>query len=598
MKLRRIVPSEFLKARLSRRIVSWIFLSIVLIEAVILVPSVYRRERELLSYLRSQSAAQASGLIDSLVLDQLSDAALLSALQNIRRNPIVRGGALYSETGDLIGVFGQPPTLTIDQIQGGRQDRYWRRQGYYDALWAMSPLTGRYILVIRHDASWVQREFFAFIGRITALVLIIAVFVTLATMIGLEQILIQPIMQLRQDLLKAGAAIQADADTQALAFASLADSRDDELGDVMAAFEQMFGQIKAAIASRQASETRFRTLVEQAADAFFVIDAAGQLIDVNQEACRSLGYSRDQLLCFNIFEFHLGLAEADFQQLWDSLQPGQPVDFEGQHRRHDGSLFPVEVRVGMMALGNQRYLLALARDITQRKKAEAMVARLAEIGELAATIVHEVRNPLTTVVMGLKSFEGMALTERSQRRLMLALEESERLQRLLSEILLYTRQPVLALTALELNRFVQVLAPALQALPAAQDRLLQLELAAEPIWVRGDADKLKQVMINLLTNACEAVEPGQRVRCQVVAATELQLAQIRVHNGGSPIPPAVLAKLTQPFFTTKPAGNGLGLAVSRRIIEAHQGELQIASDEAGTVVTISLGCWSDAADLY
>jgi PAS domain S-box-containing protein len=587
VKLRQIIPSEFLKARLSRRIVSWIFLSIVLIEAVILVPSVYRRERELLGYLRSQSAAQASGLIDSLALSQLSGAALLKALQNLRRNPVVRGGALYSEAGELIGVFGQPPTLTIDQIQSGRQDRYWRRQGHYDALWAMSPLAGRYILVIRHDAGWVQREFFAFIGRIIALVLLIAVFVTLATMIGLERILIQPIMQLRQDLLKAGAAVQANADAKALAFASLADSRDDELGDVVAAFEQMFGQIKAAIASRQASETRFRTLVEQAADAFFVVDAAGQLTDVNQEACRSLGYSRDQLLCFSIFELHLGLSEADFQRLWDSLKPGQPADFEGQHRRYDGSLFPVEVRVAMMALGNQQYLLALARDITQRKKAEAMVARLAEIGELAATIVHEVRNPLTTVVLGLKSFEGMALTERSQRRLTLALEESERLQRLLSEILLYTRQPSLTLVALELNQFAQTLAPAMQALPAAQGRVVQLELAAEPLWVSGDADKLKQIMINLLTNACEAVEPDQVVRWQVAAA-EPQLAQIRVLNGGSPIPSAVLAKLTQPFFTTKPMGNGLGLAVSRRIIEAHQGELQITSDAAGTVVTISL----------
>ena len=90
---------------------------------------------------------------------------------------------------------------------------------------------------------------------------------------------------------------------------------------------------------------------------------------------------------------------------------------EGWHQRRDGSCFPVEVRLGLLETNQHRYILALARDITERKASEKAMARLAEIGELAAMIVHEVRSPLTTVLMGLNSFRSLDLSERARRRL-------------------------------------------------------------------------------------------------------------------------------------------------------------------------------------
>ena len=100
-------------------------------------------------------------------------------------------------------------------------------------------------------------------------------------------------------------------------------------------------------------------------------------------------------------------------------------------------------------------MLALARDISDRIASEAAQARLAEIGELAAMIVHEVRSPLNTVLLGLNSFRDLDLPERAQTRLDLALEESERLQKLLNEILLYLREPALTLAPIEINALVQ-----------------------------------------------------------------------------------------------------------------------------------------------
>lgn len=584
-----LLIGEFLNARLSQRIAYWVFLSIVVIEAVILVPSVLRRERELLGYLRSLSTAQALGRLDAAALAGLEDEMLVDYLQGLQTNEVVLGGAIYDLNGTQVGGFGEMPQLTLGQSQLG-QGQFYRRQQRYDAAWEMPPLRDRYVLIVRHDAASVQREFFAFIGRIAGLVVIISVFVTGATLVVLRRLVIKPIMLLRQDLLTAGRAIGDDRDTQTLGFASLPYARADELGDVIMAFEQMFGQITAAVATRKQSETRFRTLVEQAVDAFFVVDATGRIVDVNQNACDSLGYNRDELLQLSVIDIQTTYSQADFDTLWQQMRPGVPQTREGWHQRKDGTGFPVEVRLGLLETGGDRYGLALARDISDRKVSEAAQARLAEIGELAAMIVHEVRSPLTTVLLGLNSFRTLDLPERFQARLALALEESKRLQKLLNEILLYSRDPTLDLEPVDINALVQTLALSLGQDPENPDpeagpQIIVVTLD-HPVMIRGDRNKLKQVFINLITNAQEACDGTITWVVQPPAAGQVT---ITVHNDGKAIAPEVLPLLTRPFFTTKPSGNGLGLAITKRIVEAHQGQLMIASStESGTTVALQL----------
>ena len=575
-------------------------------------------------------------------------------------------------------------------------------------------------MIIRHDASGVEQEIYAFIGRISGLVLIISIFVTLATVIVLERILITPILTLRRDLLQAGEAVSRDQQGELLKFASVMTNRRDELGEVTVAFDQMFRQITAAIAERKKaeaelrlseekfskafrcspnaitistmtgghlvevnysfldlwggaqeqvightaleldlwtdpadradliqtlqqegfirnheyrlhtcsgaiktvlysaehikiggqdcilsvinditerkqaeealreSEKRFRTLVEQAADAFFVVDVEGNLVDVNQRACDSLGYAREELLNLSVFDIQQALTADQFIGLWNQLAFDTPITLEGIHRRKEGSKFPVEVRIGLLKFGERKLILALARDISERKQAEKALARLAEIGELAAMIVHEVRSPLTTVVMGLNSFKRMDLPERAKIRLNLALEESERLQRLLNEILLYAKHQTLELTDLELNQFITEMLDSVREMPVAADR--QIKWGPSPITakVRADRDKLKQVFINLVSNACEAVSSGEIISWRIEQSTDEKQIHVHVHNGGKPIPANVLPNLTKPFFTTKSTGNGLGLAITKRIVEAHGGELLIESSAAtGTTVTVS-----------
>lgn len=713
---------NLVNARLSRRVVFWIFASIFAIEGIILIPSVYRRERELLTYLENISAAKATGTLEMRDLN-VSDDQILMYLQGLQHNSVIVGGAVYRTDGSLVGSFGESPELSFEQIIQGQTKFLNRSTARYDAVWDTPLLSDRYVLVIRHNATWVRDEFFAFVGRITGLVVIIATFVTLATLIVLDRLIISPIMLLRRDLLRAGAILSDDASCT-LTLPELESTqmqRKDELGDVSAAFEQMVQQIANANAMRKqaedelrlseekfskafhsspnpitistlqdgrlldvndsflalfgrtlettvgqsvvdlnlwqnlgdrqrmiqtvqeqgfirnyeyqfrtasgecrtvlystelikidgqdcllsvfsditertkaeaalrASELRFRRLVEQAADAFFVVNFQGQIIDVNQKACDELGYSRSELMALSVPEIEVEFDAEEFAALLKRLSPNEPITVEGTHRRKNGMLFPVEVRIGVLDYGDETMILALSRDITERQKAQQAQARLAEIGELASMIVHEVRNPLTTVLMGLNSFKQMDLPERAQLRLGLALEESERLQRLLNEILLYAKEQTLMADRIELNHLCSELLESLQNNPALGDRPIQFTPASTDMVVYGDRDKLKQVLINVVTNACEAVSPGESVFWRVMPCPEPPSALIQICNGGDPIPPDILPRLTQPFFTTKSSGNGLGLAITKRIVEAHSGKLMIESSvETGTTVTVSL----------
>jgi signal transduction histidine kinase len=215
--------------------------------------------------------------------------------------------------------------------------------------------------------------------------------------------------------------------------------------------------------------------------------------------------------------------------------------------------------------------------------------RLAAIGEFASTIVHEIRNPVTTILMGLNSFKKSATSERDKVRVSLALEEAERLQNLLKEILLYAKPQTLQLEELDVNEFIEKTLLSLDEMPEAQGRQIEFIPITPNVKILGDRDKLKQVLINLVRNACEAIAPGEIVTCTIERETDPSQICLSIHNGGTLIPEDLLPKLTQPFCSGKPGGTGLGLAIVKRIVDAHGGTLMIQSDAiAGTIVKITL----------
>jgi signal transduction histidine kinase len=226
----------------------------------------------------------------------------------------------------------------------------------------------------------------------------------------------------------------------------------------------------------------------------------------------------------------------------------------------------------------------------ERLQIEKAVARLAEIGELSATIVHEVRNPLTTIMMGLNAFKKLQLSDQFQEYLTLSIDEADRLERLLSQILLYSRPQTLERSSVELNSFITETLNTLQTNPIAIGKNLNFRANISPVNILVDRDKLKQVLINLITNSYEAINIGDDITIHVEESENHRVC-IHIYNGGTPIPTDVLPELTKPFFTTKASGTGLGLAIVKRIVEAHGGELIIESSIiTGTIVKVVLRC--------
>ena len=249
--------SRVINARLSRRICWWILTSIITIELIILIPSVDRRKRELLSQLPQMSSGKIAWIVENY--PQQSEAELLQQLTYLNEmNSMVLGGILYDKfTGEIVGIFGEVPQLTFTEAKLGKS-RYLRTSEgeRYDATCLVDQIKENYIIVIRHDANPINREIRQFIFRIAGLVLIISLFVTGGTMMILEKLLITPILNLRQDLIKAGNAISLNQSPPQ--FYSNSIQRSDELGDVITAFMQMFNQIYHAIDERKKAEDALR----------------------------------------------------------------------------------------------------------------------------------------------------------------------------------------------------------------------------------------------------------------------------------------------------------------------------------------------------
>lgn len=239
----------------------------------------------------------------------------------------------------------------------------------------------------------------------------------------------------------------------------------------------------------------------------------------------------------------------------------------------------------------------VAKRTEELKAAQASLVekeRLAAIGEFASGIIHEIRNPFTTMKMGLNYFKKTDKSEPSQMRVSLALEEADRLERLLKEILLYAKPQRLDLQEIDINQFISQMLESLRMIPAATQRQIEYNPPSTQLRVMGDKDKLKQIVINLVRNACEAVSVGETVRIQLEKleldnSKEQKQISINICNGGEPIPSEVLPKLTKPFYSTKSSGTGLGLAIVKRIVESHNGELLIKSNsEEGTIISVKL----------
>jgi len=209
--------------------------------------------------------------------------------------------------------------------------------------------------------------------------------------------------------------------------------------------------------------------------------------------------------------------------------------------------------------------------------------RLASIGEFASGIVHEIRNPLATISMALEHVcARVEMNPGAGKRVKVASEEVDRLERLLADILLYAKPLTLERQPISLCELLQ---DVLQGFVEAAK--FDVEILPCPA-IMVDADRMRQVLINLLRNA-EQASPAEAAVSVMCRPVDEDWVEIQIANGGEAIPARVLDRVFEPFVTSKSNGTGLGLPIVHRIVAAHGGDVSITStDEAGTRATLRL----------
>jgi len=238
-----------------------------------------------------------------------------------------------------------------------------------------------------------------------------------------------------------------------------------------------------------------------------------------------------------------------------------------------------EIRTRSEAVSKSFRALRVRQDELVRKE------QLAAVGELAAVIAHEVRNPLA-IIMNAVSALKKGSSDRQQLETLFAIltEETTRLNRIVGDLLHYARPLSVADQSVDVAEIVERAVSHVRESPSVE---VELIVQAKPPRVRGDAVLVRQAIDNVLNNAVQAMGAGGSLQVNVRAATGAAGVDVTIRDTGEGMDTVVRKRALDPFFTTRPTGTGLGLAIVSRVVDAHHGRLTIRSERgAGTEVCI------------
>jgi PAS domain S-box-containing protein len=361
------------------------------------------------------------------------------------------------------------------------------------------------------------------------------------------------------------------------------------------------------------SEALLRAVLNSARDPIITMDGRSHMRFLNPAAEQMLGCPAASAVGSTIDRFLPSVMPGTAPWMNDLFPI--PTDVEG--RRADGSPVPLEVTCSRAAVPNQDLYILILRDISERKRALQelqaksdelraatqqlwQAARLAGVGELAASVAHELNNPLATVHLRLEGVLAKTPPGDPRRQPLEVVEqEVERMARLVANLLHFSRAGRDQVSTVNVTDEVQ------KTIELTEPHLRRLGVVVEPEFhpvpdIFADRQQLRQVLLNLFTNAGDAMPKGGRLRPRVRTGQlppDRPAVAIEVIDTGTGIPADVLPRVFDPFFTTKEEGKGtgLGLAICRRIVQEHNGTLEIDSTAgAGTTVRVTLPVKNEA----
>ncbi len=368
-------------------------------------------------------------------------------------------------------------------------------------------------------------------------------------------------------------------------------------------------------------DKNFDNLIAHAVDAFILHDTKGNVVEANKAACEMLGYTREELLAMRVADFEM---ELDPGAIWDDMTVDEVFTVDGTHRRKNGTTYPVETRVGAFMVDGQKIVLALCRDITERKEAEEKLKRLNERLQSArdeairanhakstflANMSHELRTPLNAVI-GYSEFmieemqdEGEELYVPDLERILTA---GRHLLSLINDILDLSKieagKVELDVASFELSELLDDIDATVRPLAQKNNNELTLELGDElcgtqdghAAEMRSDITKIRQILFNLISNACKFTNDGE-VTVRATAQAGGEAVRFTVSDSGVGMTEDELERVFKAFqqadasTTRKFGGTGLGLAITRHYCRMLGGSIDVESTPGeGTTFTVVL----------
>jgi PAS domain S-box-containing protein len=504
------------------------------------------------------------------------------------------------------------------------------------------------------------------------------------------------------------------------------DGLKDEFGEVATAFNEMAASLNQNMLKIQESEKRYRTLFESAGDAIFIIEAEGEkfgdIVDTNRAAAVMHGYALDEMLTLNLIK-DLDVPEeaAKAPDRLERVMNGEWIKAEINHRKKDGTIFAVEISAGLLEYMGHKYVLAIDRDISKRKKMEKMVLQsklewedtfntitdmitihdkdfrivranktaekilglpflgvteakcyqyyhgqdcppencascacyetgkpasvemyephldrfleiramprfdeedqiiglihvirditakkqveealqrteqLKLVGEWAAELAHEIKNPLAGIKGSVEVLlQEPNIAEEDKALIQKAVDEIRRIELLLKSLLNFAKPPQLQLLNTDINDLLEktisfsLQHPKFSKNPSSPIKIMK-DFDSDLPETMADPMQLQQVFLNLMFNAIEAMPAGGALAVKTSYDAVLNSINVAIADTGKGIEDSMLDQIFQPFFTTKRKGSGLGLAVTRRLVEQHGGDIYVETrPDKGTVFNITL----------
>jgi PAS domain S-box-containing protein len=348
-------------------------------------------------------------------------------------------------------------------------------------------------------------------------------------------------------------------------------------------------QDKPASESERQDLAWYRYALDQSA-IVAVTDVKGAILHVNDKLCEITGYTREELLGQDHRMLNSGFHPPEFiRDLWRTIAKGRVWRGEIRNRRKDGSFYWVDTTIVpyLGENGKPEKYIAIRYDITERKRVETKLRAqetMAQLGQMAAVIAHEVRNPLAGISGAIQVISQRLPQEGPEVRILRDIvARVGSLNEVLTGLLDFARPIEARMRPCRAREIVEKAAMFLRDNPCHQN--VELQIAGPDFRIVADPDILGRALLNLVINGAQACEEkfpegrGGRIHIELVAREGG--IDLVVCDNGPGIPPEVASELFNPFFTTKIKGTGLGLAVVRHAVESHGGHVIAGSNDAG-----------------